>query len=245
MDGIAITVPLRPEGIVDFAWGLSLYFSHDEQEKKFGEDIKNKWDALALKYKDDQLASRYLDNVNAAMAGTIYNLAQLRQQVADQFAFLDILKNRRITDLDDLANLSKDAQSVGARLVGLSMGGGATFLQFASSVLGAREIVYIVFGAGVAYVISEIILRLFKNLNAPRILKQTQMEKDSILKKQFQPKANQLLSDLLKKINEISKEIYETKFVFVFEPKKLEALSLLSSKIHSSSFVTGSNAQLM
>jgi len=231
-------IPLNPEGIVDIALGLTLYFSHDEQERKFGEDVKHKWDALASEYKEDPIGSRYLQNVDAALSATVYHMAQLRQTQSDQFKFWDDLKDRRIKDLDDLANLSKDAQSVATRLVGLSMGGGITFLQLASNVLGPREIFYVVVGAGFAYILSELLLRAYKYLNAPRILEQTQMQKDLILRKQVEPKLNKLLAELLKKVIEISKELYGTKYK---EPKNLVDLSQKLSVIYTSgSIVTGS-----
>jgi hypothetical protein len=88
-------IPLKTESIVDLAWGLSLYFSKNEQERKYGEDLKRKWDDLAQRYKENKLALRYLDNVNAAMSATINNLAQLRQEVFEHFSFLDSLEKSR------------------------------------------------------------------------------------------------------------------------------------------------------
>jgi len=244
--GVAITnqpktpqIPLNPEGIVDIALGLTLYFSRDEQERKFGEDVKDKWDALAKEYREDPIGSRYLQNVDAALSATVYHMAQLRQTRSDQFKFWDDLKDRRIKDLDDLVNLSKDAQSIAARLVGLSMGGGITFLQLASNVLGPHEIFYVIVGAGAAYIVSEILLRVYKSLNAPRILEQTQMQKELILKNQVQPKLDKLLTELLEKVNKISKELYVTKYE---KPRDLRDLSQKLSVIYTSgSFVTGSS----
>ena len=231
-------LPLIPECIVDFAWGLSSFLSDNEQEKKFGEDLQVKWDNLALKFKGDRDASRYLDNVYAAIAGTIESLAQLRQNVMNQFNFLDTLQKRRVTDLDDLANLSKDAQSIASRIVSLSVGGAGgaslTFLQYASNALGAREIVYAVGFAGVAYFMAELLLRVYRNWNAPRIYKQTQKQKETIRAEQFEPKVAKLLYDLLQEVKKIANEIYpDTKL----ENTELEKLSVSASKIYSSSFV--------
>jgi len=231
-------IPLNPEGIVNIAVGLTLYFSNDEQEKKFGEGVKQKWDALANEYKKDPIGSYYLRIVDAALSATVCHMAQLRQTRLDQFKFWDDLKDRRIKDLDDIANLSKDAQSIATRVVGLSMGGGITFLQFASNVLGPREIFYVVVGAGAAYVLSEIILRVYKTWNAPRILTQTQDQKDLILKNQVQPKLDKLFAELLKKVTEISEELYGTKYK---KPKNLVDLPQKLSVIYTSgSIVTGS-----
>jgi len=231
-------IPLKPESIVDLAWGLSLFFSNDEQERKYGVDLKNKWDDLAKRHSEDKRATWYLDNVNAAMSGTVYNLAQLRQETSDQFKFLDTLKDRRVRDLDDLANLTQDAQSIATRIIGLSIGG-VSFLQLASDTLGVRGITYFILGAGISYFLLEIILRAYRNLNAPRILKEIQKQKESILENQFKPKSEKFLFELLNKISLISKDIYGAKFVI--EPGMVKTLSSGSAALQSGGFVTGSS----
>jgi hypothetical protein len=90
-----ISIPFTPESIVDFAGGLSPFFLGEAQERKYGEDLKRKWNELAQKYKSDLRASCYLDNVYAVMSGTVCSLTCLRQQVADQFKFLEELNKRR------------------------------------------------------------------------------------------------------------------------------------------------------
>jgi hypothetical protein len=237
------SVPLRPESIVDLVWGLSLFFSQDEQERRYGEDLKKKWDELSDRYNADKKALRYLDNVNATMSGALYDLARLRQETRDQFSFLEDLKNRRIRDLDDLANLSKDAQSIAARIVGVSVGGGLTLIQSASNVFGTRETAIAIVGAGAAYFVLEVVLRLYRSLNAPRVLKESQKEKEIFLVNQFQPKSEKLLADLLTKISDISKEIYGAKFAL--QPGLVKTLSAGSAVLHSSLIITGSSGPII
>lgn len=232
-------IPLKPQSIVDFAWGLSLFFSSDEQEKKYGEDLKKKWDDLVKEYEGNNKATQYLENVYATMSGTVYSLAYLRQQVTDQFDFLEGLKERRLSDLDGLANLSKNAESIAVRVVGLSIGGGA-FLQFAANALGPKEVAYGVLGAGIAYFILEIFLRAYRTYNAPRILIYIQKEKEAYLKNQYEPKSQKFLSELLERVSAISKEIYGEQTAII--PGVITKLSTGSATLHSSLFITGSGA---
>ncbi|MCW4045216.1 MAG: hypothetical protein NWE94_06845 [Candidatus Bathyarchaeota archaeon] len=231
--------PMKTKSIVDFAWGLSLFFSHDEREKQYGDDMKNKWKEITERYKNDIKATCYLDNVYAAISGTVYSLAYLRNQVTNQFAFLEDLKKRRINDLDDLASLSAKLDSVAVRVVGLSIGGG-TFLQFAANSIGAKEVAFMVIGAAIGYFGLEIILRIYKNLNAPRILRYIQSEKENYLAKQFEPKSQKFLEDLLKKVDDISKDVYGQEAAI--DPAVITQLSASSASLHSSFFITGSGA---
>lgn len=232
-------IPLHPEVISDLAWGLSMLFSKDAELRKYGEYVKSNWDSLAGKYKGDDKALRYIDNVNAAVAGTIYSLAELRQQSKEKLEFLDKVLERRIKDLNDLANLSKDAQSISLRVLSLSMGGGVTFLQTASSSIGTIQIAYIILGAGAFYIALEIALRLFRYLNRPRIMKQIEQEKDDILKNQINPKIKERLTQLFEKIQAISKDLYQSKYELT--QGKIEALTLSGSNALSSSFITGTS----
>jgi hypothetical protein len=209
-----------------------------EDLKKYGEYVKSNWDSLAVKYKNDEKALRYIDNVNAAMAGTVYSLA-VREQSVEKFGFLDELQERRIKDLDDLANLSKDAQSIAIRITSLSMGGGLSFIQFASSAIGPIQIAYFILGAGTFYIALEILLRVFRYLNCPRIMMQIQIEKDNILNSQITPKIKERLTELLGKIQAISKDIYELKYELT--SGKIETLTLGASNVLSSSLITGSS----
>lgn len=231
------TTPMTPQSIVDFTWGLSLFFSREEREKEYGEDMKNKWKEIAERCKNDAKATCYLDNVYAAMAGTVYSLAYIRNQVTDQFTYLEDLKKRRITDLDDLASLSAKLDSVAVRVVGLSIGGG-TFLQFAANVIGAREVAFMVMGAAIGYFGLEIILRIYRNLNAPRILKYIQNEKERYLANQFEPKSQKALTELLQRVDAISKDVYGRQAAIT--PGVITQLSSGSAALHSSFFITGS-----
>jgi hypothetical protein len=221
--------PIEPERIVDIAWGLSLFFSNDEQEKKFGEYVREKWDELSGRYKDDDNERRYFDNITAALAGTTYNLAQLRHQLADRTKYLEELQIRRIKNLDDLAELSKDAQSIATRLAGLSLGGGVTFLGLSLGVLGVRELFFTIVGAVISYFIFEAILHLYRHLNSTRILKEIQEQKESYRTKEFLPKSEQVLKELLEKVNDISEELYKTRL----EPDRVKQLVQASSEVYS------------
>jgi hypothetical protein len=232
------SIPLKPEVITDLVWGLSMFFSQDEQQKKYGEDVKAKWDALATKYKDDVKTSKYIDNVNAIMSGTVYSFAQLRQQTSEQIKFYDELKSRRMQDLDHLASLSKDLQSITLRAVGFSIGG-ATFIQFASNALGVQQVAFGILGAGIFYIGLELILRGYRHKMGPKIMSQIQQEKEKVLKNQFEPKSQKLLDDLLKKVQSISSAAYQSQPKI--EPEILKAISVTSSQIISGSFITGSN----
>ena len=229
--------PMTPQSIVDFTWGLSLFFSGDEREKQYGEEMKNKWKEIAERCKSDAKATRYMDNVYAAMSATVYNLAYLRKQLTDQFTFLEDLKKRRITDLDDLASLSTKLESIAVRIVGLSIGGG-TFLQFAASSIGAKEVAYMIVGAAIGYFTLEIFLRIYKNVNAPRILKSIQNEKEHYLANQFEPKSQKALRELLQRIDAISKDVYGQQAAIA--PGIITQLSISSASLYSSFFITGS-----
>jgi hypothetical protein len=192
-------LPFTDQSILDLAWGLSFYFSENEQEKKYGEDLKKKWDGELA---DDDLQTRNrLQNVNAAMSATIYDLAQIRHQASDYFAFLDSVQKQKLEDLDDLASLSKDAESIATRLAGVSIGGGVTLLATLSSGL---YFPYIVIGAGVSYFIFDVILKVIKWWRGPRILEEIQGKKDTFLASQIKPKYRQQLDGLLEKVHEIA-----------------------------------------
>jgi hypothetical protein len=231
--------PMTTQSIVDFTWGLSLFFSREERERQYGDDMKNKWKEIADRYRNDVKATCYLDNVYAAMSGTTYSLAYLRNQVTDQFTFLDELKKRRITDLDDLASLSAKLDSIAVRVVGLSIGGG-TFLQFAANSIGAKEVAFMVIGAAIGYFGLEIFLRVYKNLNAPRILKYIQSEKVRYLDNQFEPKSQKALAELLKRVDSISQDVYGQRAAIT--PAVITQLSSSSASLHSSFFITGGDA---
>ena len=134
-----LRVPVSPESIVDFAWGLTFFFSDNTQEKKYGEDLKSKWDDLLNKLSTDSQTRNLLQSINAAMSATIYNLAQIRRQAVDHFAFLDSVQTQNLKDLDDLATLSKDAESIASRLAGVSLGGGVTFIALRLNTLGSTN----------------------------------------------------------------------------------------------------------
>lgn len=228
--------PLSPQSVADLAWGLSLYFSKDDQERTYGEDVKKRWDEMQAKEsKPSVLDSKFFHNIFGALSGAIYDLARLRQQVADHFKFVEDLKNRRLNSLDDLVNLTADGQSVATRIGGISIGGGVSFIQLASNALGPREMAYIVFGGAVAYIISEAALRVFRLINTQRILTDAQMRKDTFLHDQFEPRSKVVLNDLLAKVNEISKELFKTSL----EDKKIQELVDRSSSVHTEALISG------
>ena len=227
-------IPLKPDRVVDFTWGLSLLLSSDEQEKKFGEYVKNKWDALSEKYKKDDSASRYFDSVNAAMSATIYNLAKIRTETNQGFAYLDSLQKRKTEDLDDLAKLSRDAESIAARIAGLTVGAGASFLSFAANVLGAREVAIMVIGAGVAYTLLEIFLRGYRAWKAPRIMANIRKEKERFKAEQFEAKAEKKVTEFLKKLSVISEDIYGSKI----EEDVITSLAASNATMQSGSYFT-------
>jgi hypothetical protein len=234
----AVTIPLSPKSIQDLAWGLSLFFSPNEQERKFGEDVKNKWDKIVERYKGDAKAETFLDNVHAVMSSTIYSLAQLRKQVNDQFTFLDALKTRQIKNLDDLANLSKDAESIATRIAGISIGGGISFIGLATNVLGANGIFTFIMGAGISYFVLEFFLRRHCNKKVPQIMEEIQKKKEEFLSKEFTPKSKGVLKELLEKVNEIAEKIYGKKYT-TLTPKNIRKLSSSSAKVTGGSYLTG------
>ena len=170
------------------------------------------------------------------MSGTVYSLAYLRQQVADQFKSLEDMKKRRISDLDDLANLSKSWESIFVRIVGLSIGG-ASFLQFVSNVLGPKEVAIGILGAGISYFVLEISLRIYRTVNAPRILRYIQKVKESYLTNQYEPKSKKSLSELLDRVSAISTEIFGEETAINLD--EITKLSTGSAALHSSFFITG------
>ena len=203
----------RPESIVSLAWGLSLYFSKNDQEKKYGEELKKTWDSLSGRYEGNKKALLYLGNVNAVLSGTVYDLARLRQDVIDRFSYLEGLEKKRIGGLDDLASLSKEFQSITSRILGLSVGAGLTFIGLATNVFGPREIAFTILGAAFSYALVEIAFRLYRFDQTPKILKTTQEEKDNFLEKQFEPKSEEILKKLLDDVNRILNDIYGKKSV--------------------------------
>ncbi len=232
-------IPLLPESVVDYALGLSLYFSRDEQERKYGEDSKKWWDTLRETYKSDKRASKFLDNVNAVISGTVYNLAELRKQVSDRYAYLDKVEKERIKDLDDIVSLTSDAESIATRVAGVAVGGGGvTVLSLASSTFGSKELLTVIAAGGLAYLLVEVFLRLYRMWDVPRILKFTQKEKDNTMNNQFHPKVEATLEELLKKVNKITKEAYPTKGLEEDSVKTIA--SAFSTAFSSSGFITGS-----
>ena len=167
------------------------------------------------------------------MSGTIYNLATLRQEKAQTFQFFDSLQDKKLKNLDDLAKLSKDAESIFTRFIGISIGAGLSFLNFASAAIGAREIALVILGASGFYILFEIILRSFRYYNSPRIMKDTQDKKQSFIEKYFQPKSKEHLEALLTKISSISEEIYGAKFKI--EPATITTLASNSATVQSGS----------
>jgi hypothetical protein len=234
-----VTIPLSPKSIQDLAWGLSLFFSPNEQERKFGEDVKSKWDKIVERYKQDKKAQTFLDNVHAVMSSAIYSLAQLRKQVNDQFTFLDALKNRQIKNLDDLANLSKDAESIATRIAGMSIGGGISFIGLATDVLGAHGILTFIMGAGISYFVLEFFLRRYCNKKVPQIMEENQKKKEEFLSNEFTPKSKDVLEKLLEKVNEIAKKLYGTDYKKL-TPSKITTLSSSSAEVTGGSYLTGS-----
>lgn len=240
-------IPLRPESIVSLAWGLSLYFSKKDQEKKYGEELKKTWDGLLGRYSGNKKALLYLDNVNAVLSGAVYDLARLRQDVIDRFLYLDEMEKKRIGGLDDLASLSKDLQSITSRILGLSIGGGLTFIGLATNVFGPRQLVFTILGAAFSYALVEVAFRLYRLNQMPKILKQTQGEKDNFLEKQFGPKSESILKKLLDGVNKVLNDIYGKKSVI--SSTTLDKLSNVSAEeqkriFQSRMFVT-SNALIV
>jgi len=229
--------PLTPESIQELAWGLSLFFSYDQQEQKYGVDLKNKWDDLVQRYKSDNKVINYLDNVNAVMSGAIYNLAQLRQQVKDHFEFLDTLKKRQIKNLDDLASLSKDAESIATRMAGISIGGALSFFGLANDVLGQNGLFAFLMGVGSSYFVLQFILRKYRNDKIPEVMEKIQQDKKEFLDNEFKENSKIILEELLKKTSAIAEKIYgET---HKMSSDTISKLSLNSATITSGSFLTG------
>ena len=228
--------PLNSERIIDFTLGLSLFFSSDEREIKYGEYVKEKWEAICEKYKGDNTASKYFDEINAAMAATVNHLAQSRRETNQGFAFLDSKQKRRMDGLDDLAKLSKDAESIATRLAGLSIGGGLSFLGLATNVFGAKEIAVTIIGAGIAYFGLEVALRLYRNYKAPKIMEEIRDEKEKLLKEQLEPKSNAIVAEFLKKINQITENVYSAKYKI--EEDSITTIAKDSATLQSGSFFT-------
>lgn len=228
--------PLNSERIIDFTLGLSLFFSDNERENKFGEYVKDKWEAICEKYKGDKSASKYFDEINAAMAATVNHLAQSRKETNQGFAFLDSLQKRRMEGLDDLARLSRDAESIATRLSGLTIGGGLSFLGLATNVFGAREIAIVIIGAGLSYIGLEVALRLYKNYKAPKIMEEIKKEKEKLLKEQLEPKSKEIIAEFLKKINQITENIYGTKYKI--EAGVITVIAQDSATLQSGSYFT-------
>lgn len=232
-----IVLPLMPQSIQQLAWGLSLFFSTNEQERKYGESIKSEWDNLVKNQKARD--KTFLDNVNAIMSGSIYSLAQLRKQVNDQFKFLDSLKARKIKNLENLANLSKDAESIATRIAGISLGGGSiSFLGIANNVFGPNGFLAFIVGGGISYLVLEIILRKYCNDQIPKIMEETQKRKEKFLSEEFKPKSEDVLKELLQKVNEISEELYAEEYEKLTD-EKISTLSSNSATVTSSSYLTG------
>jgi hypothetical protein len=208
-------LPVTDESIVDFTWGLSFYFSKDKQEQQYGQDLKTRWDAILND--DDPRIKAILQSVNAATSATIYDLAQIRHQAANHLAFLDSVQKQSLQDLDDLAGLSKDAESIATRLAGVSVGGGVTFLASQS---GGPYFSYIILGAGASYFLFDAILKGMKWWRAPKILAQTQQKKETFITSQIEPRYREQLSELLKKVHEIA-----PRRKFEEEPFKTELMS--------------------
>jgi hypothetical protein len=227
-------IPLEPDRVVDFTWGLSLFLSHDEQERKFGEYVKNKWDALSEKYEKDDTALRYFESVNAAMSATIYHLAKVKMETNEGSAYLDSLQKRKIEDLDDLAKLSRDAESIATRIAGLTVGAGVSFLQLATNVLGAREIAYMGIGATVAYIVLEISLRLYRFWKAPRIMAEIKKQKEQFKTEQSEAKTKEIVTEFLKKLSSISEDTYGSKI----EQEVITSLAASNATMQSGSFFT-------
>jgi hypothetical protein len=196
---IEVSLPVTDRSIVDFAWALSFYFSDNQQERQFGEDLKKKWDTLLTN--SDSHVQDLMQNVNAAMSATVYNIAQLRHDKAEYFAFLDSIQKEKTQNLDDVARLSKDAESIATRLAGVTVGGGVTFLATISS---GAYFPYVLIGAGASYFAFDVMLKLLKWWRAPRILEKTQEEKDRFLQWKFEPKYKQQLDQLLDKVHQIA-----------------------------------------
>jgi hypothetical protein len=170
------------------------------------------------------------------MAATVNHLAQSRQETSQGFAFLDSLQQRRLDGLDDLARLSKDAESIATRLAALTIGGGLSFLGLATNVFGAREIAIVIIGAGFAYIGLEVGLRLYKNYKAPKIMEEIKKEKEKLLKEQLEPKSKEIIAEFLKKINQITENIYGTKYKI--EAGVITGIAQDSATLQSGSYFT-------
>jgi len=227
-------IPLKPDRVVDFTWGLSLFFSKDEQERKFGEYVRNKWEALTEKHKADADASKYFDNVNALMFATIEHLAQVRSETNEGFAYLDALQKRKMENLGDLVKLSRDAESIATRIAGLTVGAGVSFLQLATNVIGAREVILTLLGAGISYILLEIGLRLYRIYKAPKIITEIEEKKKKFKEEQSQPKTKEIVTEFLKKLSEISEETYKSKI----EEGEITVLAKSYATLQSGSYFT-------
>ncbi len=225
--------PLKPESVIDAAWGMSLFFSCDRHEREYGKRVKDNWEKLCEKQTQPN-DIKYFQNIDACMSGTVYNLAMVRQEKSQTFKFLDSLQDKKLKNLDDLAKLSKDAESIFTRFIGLSIGAGISFLSLASSTLGTKEAAIVILGASGFYILFEIFLRLFRYLNSPRIMNDIQDRKQKFIDQYYQPKCREHLENLLKKISSISEEIYG-------QTSRIEPATINSLATGSATFQSGSH----
>lgn len=169
--------PIEPEEAVAFVWGLSLELSNTPQKQALGEYIQKKFEDLQQSVKDP-IALQYLQALDFQAISTLRNLSYRREGFNQNKERNKSILDDKIENYNKLANISvKDAKSLIPRLV--STIGGVSFSSAISNFFNTyfptvgkiSGLEVLLLGAFLGYILAEIGLRIYANIQIPRARK--------------------------------------------------------------------------
>jgi hypothetical protein len=230
------SIPLRIDSTLQLAWGLTLNFSHEQNEVAVGASLLAELSNLRERYKSDQKSLAYLDNLISVLSSYLRTAGFERDVYA---SYLDIFKQIRdvriknINDASELASLSSGSfiLRLGAFLgIGTLVDVVGSIRGFASPTPGFPFNLSFFLLAGVAGVLLlTFAIRLSKGKLVANAINHSFNEQLVLWKRKARPGFNRELKRLAARLEVLVKEYYPEYTEDVMRDK--EALDSLINSI--------------
>lgn len=226
------TVPLEPQQAITLAWSLMFLFSENEPNKKLGQEVNERINALVNATADPNGKSYLIQMINAIF-GTVRVLAYRATGMRQYIKLFNDIEEKKITELNNLASITAKPASLVPRVISAIAGGAlgsislpqvlekaANFTIPSYGPLSGYElfIIFIIFGSSIGYTIIELLSRIYRMYALPKILSETQNEK-SLAWNRFVRESREAMRNLLLNGIKLREKMFPT--IKTFDGKKM------------------------
>jgi len=98
--------PIRIDSTIELAWGLTLNFSSDPNERAVGANFLKWFDGLRQLYKNDSRAQAYLDDLSAVLTGYLRTAGYERDVFVRQLNMFRRIRDESVKSISEVADPS-------------------------------------------------------------------------------------------------------------------------------------------